>query len=118
MTKSMTPFKAGDVVVVEFPFSDFQTFKRRPGLVLLAGETDLLLARLTTHSPREASDVAMKNWAEAGLPRASTIRLTKLATIDQRLIHHKIGRLQPDDVRNVLSAWEAMAKTLAVELTK
>ena len=114
----MTPFKAGDVVVVEFPFSDFQTFKRRPGLVLFAGETDLLLARITTHPPREVSDVALKNWGEAGLPRASTIRLTKLATIDRRLIHHKIGRAQPDDRKSILAAWQQMADTLATELQK
>jgi len=100
----MTPFKAGDVVSVEFPFSDLQTYKRRPGLVLVSGEMDLLVARLTTHPPREASDVAMKYWSETGLPRASTIRLTKLATIDHRLVHHKIGRLHPDDGRAVLLA--------------
>ena len=29
----MTAFKVSDVVSVEFPFSDFQTRKRRPGLV-------------------------------------------------------------------------------------
>ena len=53
----MTTFKAGDVVSVEFPFSDFQNFKRRPGLVLVGGEADLLVARVTTHPPREPSDV-------------------------------------------------------------
>jgi hypothetical protein len=58
----MTPFKAGDIVAVEFPFTDFQTFKRRPRLVLVAGEMDLLVARITTHSPREPSDVA--KWFE------------------------------------------------------
>jgi len=39
----MTPYKAGDVVSVEFPFSDFQTSKRRPGLVLVSGEMDVLV---------------------------------------------------------------------------
>lgn len=114
----MTPFKAGDVVAVEFPFSDLQTYKRRPGLVLVSGEMDLLVARLTTHSPREPSDVAMKRWSEIGLPRASTIRLTKLATIDHRLVHHKIGRLHPDDGRAVVQAWQQVATALAAELGK
>jgi hypothetical protein len=36
----MIPFKIGDIVSVEFPFSDFQTYKRRPGLVLAGGETN------------------------------------------------------------------------------
>ena len=109
----MTPFKAGDVVSVEFPFSDFQTYKRRPGLVLVAGEMDLLVARLTT-----PSDVAMKRWSETGLPRASTIRLTKLVTIDHRLVHHKIGRLHPDDGRAVVQAWQQTVNTFAAELLK
>ena len=114
----MTPFKAGDVVAVEFPFSDLQTYKRRPGLVLVSGEMDLLVARLTTHPPREPSDVAMKRWSEIGLPRASTIRLTKLATIDHRLVHHKIGHLHPDDGRAVVQAWQQVTTALAVELGK
>ena len=114
----MIPFKAGDVVSVEFPFSDFQTTKRRPGLVLVAGEMDLLIARLTTHPPRESSDVAMQRWSEIGLPRASTIRLAKLVTIDHHLVHHKIGRLHPDDGRAVVQAWQRMTNAFAAELAK
>lgn len=114
----MTPFKAGDVVAVEFPFSDFQTIKRRPGLVLVGGEMDLLVARLTTHPPREPSDVELKHWSKIGLPRASTVRLTKLVTLDLRLVHHKIGRLHPDDGRAVLQAWQQMTTAIAAELLK
>jgi mRNA interferase MazF len=114
----MTTFKAGDVVSVEFPFSDFQNFKRRPGLVLVGGEADLLVARVTAHSPREPSDVALKHWSEIGLPRASTIRLTKLVTIDHRLVHHKIGRLHPDDGRAVVQAWQQMTTAFSAEMLK
>jgi hypothetical protein len=62
--------------------------------------------------------VALKHWTETGLPRASTIRLTKLATIDHRLVHHKIGRLHPDDGRAVVQAWQQMTTMLAAELPK
>ena len=99
-----------------FPFSNFQNLKRRPGLVLIGGEIDLLVARITTHPPRDPSDVALKHWTEIGLPRASTIRLTKLAAIDRRLVHHKIGRLRPDDGRAVVQAWQQMTNALAGEL--
>jgi mRNA interferase MazF len=114
----MTPFKPGDVVAVEFPFTDFQNFKRRPGLVLASSETDLLVARLTTHPPRGASDVAMQHWATSGLPRASTIRLTKLATIDARLVHHKVGRLHVDDAKLVFQAWQKLAADFAAATQK
>lgn len=86
--------------------------------MLVSGEMDLLVARLTTHPPREPSDVAMKRWSETGLPRASTIRLTKLVTIDHHLAHHKIGRLHPNDGRTVVQAWQQMANAFAAELEK
>ena len=86
--------------------------------MLVSGDVDLLVARITTHSPREASDVAFQRWSEIGLPRASTIRLTKLATIDHRLVHHKIGRLHPDDGRAVAQAWQQMTIAFAAELSK
>jgi PemK-like, MazF-like toxin of type II toxin-antitoxin system len=105
----MTEFKPGDVVSVEFPFSDFQTRKRRPGLVLVSGKVDLLVARITPHPPRDNSDVALKHWSDAGLPLPSTVRLAKLATIDSRLVHHKIGRLPNEDGRAVGRAWQQMA---------
>ncbi len=43
----MTPFKAGDVVAVEFPFSDLQTYKRRPGLVLVMATAKIILGWTT-----------------------------------------------------------------------
>jgi len=55
----MTNCEVGDIVSVEFRFSDLQGEKRRPGLVLAADDIDVLLARLTTHPPRGTSDVAL-----------------------------------------------------------
>ena len=105
----MTGYEVGDIVSVEFPFSDLQGAKRRPGLVLDADSSDVLLARLTTHPPREKSDIALMHWAESGLPRPSTIRLVKLATVDCRLVHHRIGRLAPEDGRAVAQSWQEFA---------
>jgi mRNA interferase MazF len=114
----MTRFRVGDIVSVEFPFSDLHTRKCRPGLVLVSGDFDLLLARVTTHPPRDPLDVALNPWAEIGLPRASTVRLTKLATIDQRLVHHNIGRLHSEDSQAVAQAWQQLAASVVTELRK
>ena len=114
----MTAYSAGDLVAVEFPFADLQTLKRRPGLVLAGGGEDLLVARVTTHPPRDNNDVALIHWAEAGLPRASTVRLVKLATIDQRLVHHKIGRLRSKDAHLIAQTWECLSASVAAELRR
>jgi mRNA interferase MazF len=114
----MTAYKAGDIVSVEFPFSDLQNRKRRPGLVLFGDDDDLVLARVTTHPARNDSDVTLARWVETGLPRASTVRLTKLATVDQRLVHHKIGRLHSDDTQSVMAAWQGLAAFMAGEFQK
>ena len=114
----MIECKVGDIVSVEFPFSDLQAQKRRPGLVLAADANDVLLARLTTHPPRDKSDIALAHWSEMGLPKPSTVRLTKLATVDRRLIHHRIGRLLPDDGRSVAQAWQQLVATVSAELSR
>jgi mRNA interferase MazF len=114
----MTACDVGDIVAVEFPFSDLQGKKRRPGLILAADADDVLLARLTTHAPRDMQDVGLRRWTEAGLPKPSTVRLTKLATVDCRLIHHRIGRLNPEDGEAVASAIDGWLTALSAALRK
>lgn len=98
-TRHMTAFRVGEVVSIEFPFTDMQGRKRRPGVVLAFDSNDLLLARVTTHEPRDRFDVSITQWATVGLPKPSTVRLLKLVSIDSRLVHHSIGVLsQPDRV--------------------
>lgn len=82
----------------------------------MGDDMDLVVARVTTHPPRDLSDVVLIQWAETGLPRASTIRLTKLATIDQRLVHHTIGRLHAEDSRAVAHAWQQVTARVVTEL--
>ena len=118
MIKSMISYKAGDIVLVVFPFSDLQGQKRRLGLVLADEVNDVLLARLTTHAPRQVSDVALQHWATIGLPRSSTVRLTKLVTIDCRLVHHKIGHLHPEDAESVAQVWKRLTTIVTTELRK
>ena len=109
-------YKVGEIVSIEFPYSDIQKLKRRPGVVLLHDSTDLLVARLTTHPPRDAFDLSLNHWIESGLPRASTVRLTKLATIDHRLVHHRIGRLQDEDAATLATIWQRMSEGIVTEL--
>ncbi len=114
----MTKYRTGDIVAVEFPFSDLQGRKRRPGLVLAGDGQDLLLARITTHPPRDRTDVPLAHWAAGSLPMASTVRLTKLATVDTRLVHHVIGHLHADDTAAIAQAIQLLAAGIIEGLNK
>jgi mRNA interferase MazF len=114
---STTSFKVGDIVSVQFPYSDLQGSKRRPGLVLHVDENDVLLARITTRPPLATSDVALAHWTQSGLPHASSVRLTKLASIDQGLIHRPVGRLHPADATAVIQALKTWLQNLATSIS-
>lgn len=104
----MTKFKVGDIVSVEFPFSDLQTHKRRPGLVLAVGDVDLLVARVIHTCPVTRRIVAIK---PLGRDRFAT-------SFDRspNQARHKIGRLCPEDSRAVAQAWQQLTATVVTEL--
>jgi hypothetical protein len=86
----MTASRVGDVVAVEFPFTDMQGRKRRPGVVLAGDASDLLLARITSHEPRDSFDVQLDDWTIArNSPKRSSewgFRLRKPCASDCVLI--------------------------------
>jgi len=82
----MATFRFGDIVLVDFPFSDRPAEKRRPGLVIAHDpHGDLLLARISSKVAQLPTDVPLRQWREAGLNIPSTVRLLKLATTHEVL---------------------------------
>ena len=96
-----------------FPSRTCRAGKRRPGVVLAGDTSDLLLARITTHEPRDSFDVQLDDWTIAGLPKPSTVRLMKLASLDVRLIHHTIGAVLAGDRTKLAQAIERMGLQIA-----
>lgn len=108
-------YDAGTVVVVHFPFTDRNSQKRRPALVLSnadfqSGHGHLILAMITSakHSSWP-SDVQVTDLHEAGLPAPSVVRL-KLFTLDERLVLKKIGSLSKPDHSSV---WQCLSKIIS-----
>lgn len=91
-----------DVVVVPFPFTDRNTTKRRPALIVSTSsfqEIDHSICSMVTtksHSPWPG-DIEITNLDNAGLNHPSIVRL-KLFTIDHRLIVKSIGELSEQDI--------------------
>lgn len=104
-----------DVVVVPFPFTERPVTKRRPAVVVSAScfnaaHTAKVLAMITSASARWRSDVALRDWRQAGLSVACWVRF-KLFTLDDDLIVRKAGTLSLRDaeaVRTGLGRWLAV----------
>jgi mRNA interferase MazF len=96
-------FSRGDVVLVDYPFSDRTGSKVRPALVVQADAfnlriTDTILAAVSRSTHRASGsqlfiDIATPEGVATGLRQDSMIQCENLLTYDQRLIITKIGQL-------------------------
>jgi mRNA interferase MazF len=109
----MTSCAAGDIVLLEFPFSDAAGSKRRPALVLLdTGDEDIVVARVTGQLSAAAHDVSLDEWQQAGLLLPSVVRLHKVATLQRKLVDKKLGRLTPGDWSRVVLTLRQTCRSL------
>jgi mRNA-degrading endonuclease toxin of MazEF toxin-antitoxin module len=98
----MTTYSRGKVIVVNFPYTDGGSSKRRPALVVFdSGDNDVVVARLTTQKGRGAWDVELSDWVNAGLRAPTTARLDKLLTIEKSDVRHEWGALSGPDYQRV-----------------
>ena len=102
----MTMYKRGDVVVVEFIFSEGARTKKRPAVVLSSdeyhqGRQEVLLAAVTSNVLRVlVGDTKIEKWAEAGLKYPSIVTGI-VQTMKADMIQKKLGLLADRDFQNV-----------------
>jgi mRNA interferase MazF len=101
----MEEFVKGDILVIEFPFSDFKNTKRRPVLVVKVpkGE-DIIVSQVTGSSYNKAVELAIKDddFKQGALKRESFVRIDKIASIEKSLIKYKIGTLKHEKFSEIL----------------
>ncbi len=110
--KSTTLF---DVVLVPFPFADLSTNKRRPCLVL-ARVTPKRLPRhfivcmVTSQLDGVVfeHDHVLGDYAVAGLPKPSLVRVAKLVTIEETMLLKRLGALSKGDRASVRQNVQAL----------
>lgn len=100
-TRSMTTF---DIILVPFPFADLRSTKRRPCLVLrsfkIKGLGELMIIAMVTSNLggiEFPGDLQLQDITAAGLPKPSMVRLSKVVTIEAKLIKKKLGSLGRSD---------------------
>jgi mRNA interferase MazF len=74
-------------------------------LVLRDLDADCLVCRITSVPHQGFLDLPVTYWREAGLEKPSTMRLSRLLTVEKSLLRLRIGRLEPADLALVRRAW-------------
>lgn len=106
----MTNCERGGVVLVPFPFTDLETRKKRPALVLAVIDSEtlpdlLILAMITSQieGERIRGDVLLKDWQRCGLVHPSKLRLAKLVSVEEKMVIEKLGVLGRAEMKMVKS---------------
>jgi len=97
----MINYSFGDIVLISFPTTTLQLSKKRPALVLMDSDDDLVLARITSQFQNSRFDSKINEWEAAGLLLPSWVRLHKIATIDKSLIYTQLGALSQSDIESI-----------------
>ena len=95
----------GEFWVADIPYTDASSSTKRPILVLWLDGADLVAAAVTTATPRSPRDVALTDWQSSGLLRASTVRLSRLDSLEQSLMIARIGTISAADAEQVRQTW-------------
>jgi len=100
--------KFGTIVLVPFPFTDLKTTKKRPALVLSTvsfkkSDKFVILAMITSQIQAEKilGDYFIQDWQKAGLLHESKLRLSKLVTIENKILIKKLGEIQENDLKKI-----------------
>ncbi|SHE37043.1 mRNA interferase MazF [Modicisalibacter ilicicola DSM 19980] len=90
-------YQPGDVVLVPFPFSDLETVKKRPVLVLHCADHHGDVACLAvTSSPQHQQSVPLheESFIDGKLPKPSWVRYGKIYTLNESIMVGRFGSLQ------------------------
>ena len=101
----MEGFVRGDIIIIEFPYSNLRDVKRRPVLILKVpkGE-DIIVAQITGESYEDDVEIPLnkEDFKQGSLKRESYIRIDKIASIEKSLIKYKAGSLRREKFDEIL----------------
>ena len=102
----MEGFVRGDIVVLEFPFSNLIQAKRRPSLIIKVpkGE-DIIVCQITGKSYEKSVEIPIKreDFNKGNLKVDSYMRLDKIFSVEKSLIKYKAGSLKQEKFNEVIN---------------
>ena len=100
----MERFVKGDVVVLEFPYTDLSKTKKRPSLIVANLKGDNLILCQITGQPRSDPDVInlkKEDFQIGGLQRDSFIIPSFVFTIHKSKINYSAGKIKQEKIKEV-----------------
>jgi len=104
--------KRGDIVLLPFPWTDLKNYTLRPALVISddsynKNSSDAIFLFITTKEYKGLFDLRLKktdsSHTQTGLQAASTFRMGKLATLEQKLALRRLGYADDPLLRKIES---------------
>lgn len=105
----MITLQKGDVVLALFPFTDLSQTKLRPAIVLWIDHShqDVTICFISSQNTNNLSDDEFvlnpidPDFLTTGLKVISKVRVTKIVTIERKLITRKLGNLSNSYITNL-----------------
>jgi len=103
----MMKLEPGKIVLINFPFTDLQSSKVRPALILSIKGEDIIILGIFSRIPENPRD----SWIEiselnpafkqTGLKKASIIKTEKITVVHQSLIRKELGSIPSELMQQV-----------------
>lgn len=110
-------YKPGDIILVNFPFTDLVSSKVRPAIVITAKGEDIIIIGIFSKIP----EIIQESWfiieetseyfTSTGLKKKSIIKTEKIAVVHTSIVKKTLGSLQEDIFTKVK---EKLKKTLGL----
>ena len=102
----MTAYRAGDICLVPFPFTDLHTTKKRPSLILAVVAAKKLpslyiVSMITSQVDGELIEGDC-------LLASSKVRLAKLVTLEEKMLIEKLGSLHKKDYQKIAETFQGL----------
>ncbi|PSB43477.1 type II toxin-antitoxin system PemK/MazF family toxin [Chroococcidiopsis sp. CCNUC1] len=99
----------GDIVLAPFPFTDLQQTKLRPAVVIWADSSnqDVTLCFISSQNLSKLGvgefviDSSDSEFAGTGLKVNSKVRVTRIVTLERRLITRRLGKLGTNQIQQL-----------------
>ncbi|MEK6899157.1 MAG: type II toxin-antitoxin system PemK/MazF family toxin [Nanoarchaeota archaeon] len=100
----MERFVKGEVIVLEFPYTDLSKTKKRPSLIIANLKGDNLILCQITGQPRPDSDLInlkRNDFQTGGLKRDSFIMPSFVFTIHKSKINYVAGKIKQEKIKEI-----------------